>query len=181
MERRRNARAGKTGDLRANPKTRGIVRHDSHMRKSGSDPAGNVILTTVRHISDVCARIPVQIVHDTQVEWVQSIDMWCIRNNGRSGAAVAERLARPPPTKAIRAQSPAGSQDPRMWESCRTMPLVGGSSRGSPASPPPPITGRRPILTPIAPIGSEGLAVKSRPNLFTHCTPITPNRQSEKL
>ncbi|KAJ8887974.1 hypothetical protein PR048_007459 [Dryococelus australis] len=45
---------------------------------------------------------------------------------------VAERLARSPPTKADRAQSPAGSTDFRKWESCRTMPLVGGFSRGSP-------------------------------------------------
>ncbi|KAJ8894520.1 hypothetical protein PR048_007177 [Dryococelus australis] len=40
------------------------------------------------------------------------------------GAAVAERLAWPPPTKANRAQSLAGLlSDFRMWESCRTMPL----------------------------------------------------------
>ncbi|KAJ8880276.1 hypothetical protein PR048_016742 [Dryococelus australis] len=44
------------------------------------------------------------------------------------GAAVAERLASSSPAKAIWAQSPAG------WESRRTMPLVGGFSRGSPAS-----------------------------------------------
>ncbi|KAJ8897441.1 hypothetical protein PR048_002787 [Dryococelus australis] len=36
------------------------------------------------------------------------------------------RLARSPPTKANRAQSSAGSPDFRKWESCRTMPLVGG-------------------------------------------------------
>ncbi|KAJ8893187.1 hypothetical protein PR048_005772 [Dryococelus australis] len=46
------------------------------------------------------------------------------------GATVAERLARSPPTKVNRAQSPAGSLDFRKWESCRTMPLVGGFSRG---------------------------------------------------
>ncbi|KAJ8885720.1 hypothetical protein PR048_011918 [Dryococelus australis] len=51
-------------------------------------------------------------------------------------AALAERLACSSPTHAIRAQSPAGSPDSRMWESCRTMPLVGGSSRVSPVSPP---------------------------------------------
>ncbi|KAJ8867886.1 hypothetical protein PR048_031691 [Dryococelus australis] len=39
------------------------------------------------------------------------------------GAAVAERLARPPPTKANRAQSPARSPDSCKWESCRTMPV----------------------------------------------------------
>ncbi|KAJ8895833.1 hypothetical protein PR048_001172 [Dryococelus australis] len=37
-ERRPNVRAGETGDLRENPSTSGIVRHDSHMQKSGSDP-----------------------------------------------------------------------------------------------------------------------------------------------
>ncbi|KAJ8878509.1 hypothetical protein PR048_019087 [Dryococelus australis] len=36
---------------------------------------------------------------------------------------VAEWLDRSPPTKANRAQSPAGSPDFRMWESCRTMPF----------------------------------------------------------
>ncbi|KAJ8883387.1 hypothetical protein PR048_015230 [Dryococelus australis] len=33
-EQRRNVRAGETGDPRENPPTRGIVRHDSHLRKS---------------------------------------------------------------------------------------------------------------------------------------------------
>ncbi|KAJ8890903.1 hypothetical protein PR048_010412 [Dryococelus australis] len=37
----RNARVGVTGDPRENPPTSGFVRHDSHMRESGSDPAGN--------------------------------------------------------------------------------------------------------------------------------------------
>ncbi|KAJ8881478.1 hypothetical protein PR048_017959 [Dryococelus australis] len=35
MEQHRNERAGETGDPRENPPTNGIVRHDSHMRKSG--------------------------------------------------------------------------------------------------------------------------------------------------
>ncbi|KAJ8890127.1 hypothetical protein PR048_009634 [Dryococelus australis] len=35
MARRRNERTGETGDPRENPPTNGIVRHDSHMRKSG--------------------------------------------------------------------------------------------------------------------------------------------------
>ncbi|KAJ8878043.1 hypothetical protein PR048_022506 [Dryococelus australis] len=48
---------------------------------------------------------------------------------------VAERLARQPPTKANRVQSPAGSPDFRMWES--TMPWVGGFSGRSPVSPAP--------------------------------------------
>ncbi|KAJ8894977.1 hypothetical protein PR048_000285 [Dryococelus australis] len=52
------------------------------------------------------------------------------------GSAVAERLACPRPTKANQAQFLVGSlPDFRMWESCRTMPLVGGFSRGSLVSP----------------------------------------------
>ncbi|KAJ8895206.1 hypothetical protein PR048_000531, partial [Dryococelus australis] len=35
MEQRRNERRGETGDTRENPQTNGIVRHDSHLRKSG--------------------------------------------------------------------------------------------------------------------------------------------------
>ncbi|KAJ8897796.1 hypothetical protein PR048_003146 [Dryococelus australis] len=35
MEQHRNERVGETGDPRENPLTSGIVRHDSHMRKSG--------------------------------------------------------------------------------------------------------------------------------------------------
>ncbi|KAJ8877397.1 hypothetical protein PR048_021851 [Dryococelus australis] len=34
-------RAGKTGDPRENPPTRAIIRHDSHIQKSGGDPTGN--------------------------------------------------------------------------------------------------------------------------------------------
>ncbi|KAJ8898425.1 hypothetical protein PR048_003785 [Dryococelus australis] len=71
-----------------------------------------------------------------------------------------------PPIKANRVQSPAGSPDFRMWESCRTMPLVSGSSRGSPASPALSF-GRCSIPTSITVIGSQDLAVKRRPNLFT--------------
>ncbi|KAJ8877449.1 hypothetical protein PR048_021904 [Dryococelus australis] len=42
VEQLRNERAGETGDSRENPPTNGIVRHDSRMRNSGSDPAGDV-------------------------------------------------------------------------------------------------------------------------------------------
>ncbi|KAJ8865831.1 hypothetical protein PR048_033353 [Dryococelus australis] len=51
------------------------------------------------------------------------------------GVTETEQLARSPPTKANRVRSPAGSPDFRQWESCRTMPLVGRFSRGSPVSP----------------------------------------------
>ncbi|KAJ8882449.1 hypothetical protein PR048_014257 [Dryococelus australis] len=46
------------------------------------------------------------------------------------------RLACSPPTKGNRVQFQAGSPpDVRMWASCRTMPLIGGISWGSPVNP----------------------------------------------
>ncbi|KAJ8869452.1 hypothetical protein PR048_028442 [Dryococelus australis] len=79
------------------------------------------------------------------------------------GATVAERLARSPPTKANR------SPDFRKLEECRTMPLNGGFSRGSPVSPALSFR-RRSIFIPITLTGSQDLAVKGRPNLLTHST-----------
>ncbi|KAJ8882687.1 hypothetical protein PR048_014499 [Dryococelus australis] len=62
-------------------------------------------------------------------------DIYLFVNVTRCGATVAERLAYSPPTKAKRVHSPAGTPDFSMWESCRTMRLVGRFSRGSPVSP----------------------------------------------
>ncbi|KAJ8888077.1 hypothetical protein PR048_007564 [Dryococelus australis] len=57
--------------------------------------------------------------------------------------------------------------DFRMWEPCRTMTLVGGSSRRSPVSPA--ISFRCcSILASITLIGSQDFDVKSHPDLFTH-------------
>ncbi|KAJ8896212.1 hypothetical protein PR048_001555 [Dryococelus australis] len=67
---------------------------------------------------------------------------------------------------ANRVQSLAGSLDFGKWELCWTMSLVGGFSRGSPISPTPSLR-RHLLFTFIALIGSEDLAVKNRPNLFT--------------
>ncbi|KAJ8878517.1 hypothetical protein PR048_019095 [Dryococelus australis] len=58
------------------------------------------------------------------------------------------------------------SPDFRTWESCRTMPLVGGFSRGSPVSPALSVQ-RCCILTLITLMGSQDHDVTSRPNLFT--------------
>ncbi|KAJ8874797.1 hypothetical protein PR048_022686 [Dryococelus australis] len=41
MEQCWNERAGKTGDPRENPPNSGIVQYDSHIQKSGREPAGN--------------------------------------------------------------------------------------------------------------------------------------------
>ncbi|KAJ8876722.1 hypothetical protein PR048_021169 [Dryococelus australis] len=53
--------------------------------------------------------------------------------------------------------------DLRMWESCQVMPLAGGFFSVSPA----PSFRRCSVPTSITLIGSQDLAVKSRPNLFT--------------
>ncbi|KAJ8880209.1 hypothetical protein PR048_016675 [Dryococelus australis] len=77
-----------------------------------------------------------------------------------------ERLSSSPPAGANRTQPPAGPPDFRLGESCRTIPLVGGFSRRPSVSPT--VSFRRySILTSIILIGSQGLVVKSRPNLFT--------------
>ncbi|KAJ8867365.1 hypothetical protein PR048_031166 [Dryococelus australis] len=63
-------------------------------------------------------------------------------------------------------QSPAGPLlDSHKWESCRTMPLVGGSSRGYPVSPA--FAFRRCSIPRSTLIGSQNLLVRSRPTLFT--------------
>ncbi|KAJ8877409.1 hypothetical protein PR048_021863 [Dryococelus australis] len=88
-------------------------------------------------------------------------------------AAVAVRLACSDPTEMNRAQSPVGPfPDFRMWESCRTMPLVRGFSRGSPFSPGPSFR-LCSILTSITFIYPQDFAVKNGSNLFTH-SPQSP-------
>ncbi|KAJ8892162.1 hypothetical protein PR048_004742 [Dryococelus australis] len=88
---------------------------------------------------------------------------------------VVERLARSLPNKANRVQSPVGSPDFRMWESCWMIPVVGGFSRGSPVSSALQFL-RCSILTSITLFGSQDLAVTSRPNLFTHSTGFQEGR-----
>ncbi|KAJ8870813.1 hypothetical protein PR048_027112 [Dryococelus australis] len=88
------------------------------------------------------------------------------RNSRSKWFAVAERLARSPPTTANRVLSPAGSlPDLRKWESCRTMPLDDGAFRGSPVSPPPLHSGAAPFSLHFARIGSQDFVVKSHQNL----------------
>ncbi|KAJ8898060.1 hypothetical protein PR048_003420 [Dryococelus australis] len=79
---------------------------------------------------------------------------------------VAERLACSPPTKANRVKSQAASIPYfRMWESCQTMPLFAGFSRGSPVSPA--LSFRRCfVLNSITLVVSQDLTVKS-PKILT--------------
>ncbi|KAJ8893640.1 hypothetical protein PR048_006240 [Dryococelus australis] len=79
--------------------------------------------------------------------------------------AVAERLACSPPTKADWVQSPAGSlPDFHIWESCRTMPLLGGFSWGSPV----------PFHSGVVPYSPQPPSSKDvQLSLFkTHCLPL---------
>ncbi|KAJ8867447.1 hypothetical protein PR048_031249 [Dryococelus australis] len=87
----------------------------------------------------------------------------CSRRSPRN-ISIAEkgRLACSPLTTAKWAQSPAGPlPDFRMWESCQTMPLVGGFSQRPPVSPA--FSFRRcHIFTAITLIGSQDLAASTR-------------------
>ncbi|KAJ8886795.1 hypothetical protein PR048_013007 [Dryococelus australis] len=59
-----------------------------------------------------------------------------VRCDWSAGPSMVQRLERSPPTNGNRVRFLAGSlPDFRAWEFCRTMPLVGGFSRGFPVSP----------------------------------------------
>ncbi|KAJ8878443.1 hypothetical protein PR048_019021 [Dryococelus australis] len=99
-------RAEKTGDPRENQPNSSIVRHDSLLQNAVE------VLMLTKPLSNVGAALRFITLRLTE------------------GAAVAEPLARSPPTKANRAQSPAVSPDFRKRVSCRTMPLA-RQTRGS--------------------------------------------------
>ncbi|KAJ8870514.1 hypothetical protein PR048_029537 [Dryococelus australis] len=88
------------------------------------------------------------------------------RKKGSGGAVI--RLPSPPPHMGEPGSIPGG-RDFRMWESCRTMRLVDGFSRGS-SVPPPFHYGAAPHSLHFTLIGSQDLAVKSRPKSL-HSTP----------
>ncbi|KAJ8888540.1 hypothetical protein PR048_008031 [Dryococelus australis] len=125
--------AWETGDPQENPPTNGIVRHDSHMRISGSNPTKNQTSFALQ---------------EAQFATLNSSSFYA--------------------TTTYKATGLPFSLDTRFrkWESCRTMPLVGVLSRGSPVSPAPSFRNST-IFTSITLIGSQDLAVKSRPNIFT--------------
>ncbi|KAJ8898270.1 hypothetical protein PR048_003630 [Dryococelus australis] len=65
MEWHRNERTGETGDPRGNPPTNDIVRHDSHMRKSG-DPPGPQCVNLAHNFMVTCRAKPPH-VYDMQL------------------------------------------------------------------------------------------------------------------
>ncbi|KAJ8873644.1 hypothetical protein PR048_024466 [Dryococelus australis] len=176
MEQRQNERAGENGrslrrlaDQRHRRTVRmtlqGIEARSSRLLRQPAPPSCTVI-ELVRS-SNYFAKTAYRVADEEERASVPCL-VHILLSHSVSGAAVAERLACSPPTKVNRFQSPTGSPDFRKWESCRTMPLV-GFSRGP--------TGslalsfrRRSMLTSITLIGSQDLAVKSRPDLFTHLT-----------
>ncbi|KAJ8883207.1 hypothetical protein PR048_015047 [Dryococelus australis] len=86
----KNARAGKNGRSRENPPTSGIVRHDSHMRKSGTDPARNRtrLAVTTRREAYVCRKskgCSRKSEHFTNEPWKKVTAPAGIYFNGRTG------------------------------------------------------------------------------------------------
>ncbi|KAJ8897669.1 hypothetical protein PR048_003019 [Dryococelus australis] len=137
MGQRGNARAGETGDPRENTPTSDIVRHDSHMQKSRSEPVGNrtrfaltiaVFVDGTRGVLHVW-HVPAVIMRNRATHHRNYLATRCWILAGER-AAVAERLACSPPTKVVLVKSPAASlPNFHTWESCRTMSLIGGFSR----------------------------------------------------
>ncbi|KAJ8881336.1 hypothetical protein PR048_017817 [Dryococelus australis] len=137
-EERRNAMEGETGDTRIKPAD--IVRLDSHLRKSRSDPAGN----RTRFSWSGYYRLHKLRMSESRPPRIHTIKQlshfWLhnayIRNSasllgqrGRSGWVLASHHGDP-------VRYPVGSLlDFRIWESCWTMPLADGFSRGTPVSP----------------------------------------------
>ncbi|KAJ8878008.1 hypothetical protein PR048_022471 [Dryococelus australis] len=99
------------------------------------------------------------------------------------GAAVAERLACPPPTKANRARSPAGSlPDFRMWGWCRTMSLCRRVFSGFSLFPPLPLPFRRcSMLTSFQPTSALETSLNTLNkqergrSVSSHCRPRHPH------
>ncbi|KAJ8891730.1 hypothetical protein PR048_004265 [Dryococelus australis] len=137
MEQHRTARAVGTGDPRGNPLTSDIVRHDFHIRgiehgspcwEARTTAPSSRIRGRNRGIRDAILDFP---YFPKNIPFpLKNCPYFPSAPGGQ--AVVTDRLACSPPTKANRTLSPAGLlPDFREWESCRTLPLVGGFSRRS--------------------------------------------------
>ncbi|KAJ8872457.1 hypothetical protein PR048_026061, partial [Dryococelus australis] len=140
MEQQRNERAGETGDSRENPPINGILRHDSHMRKSGVTRPEIEPVSPLREASRLTAQplLSVGVSGDQQHRPARfaHAKTTATRPGIEPGTPwEASRLTAQPPL--------AGSlPDFRTRESCGSMPLVGGFSPGSPVS-------RQPCIPPL--------------------------------
>ncbi|KAJ8894186.1 hypothetical protein PR048_006796 [Dryococelus australis] len=158
MGQRPNARAGDTGDPGENPPTSGIVQHDSHTRKSwgdkpmvirlafsrdggGGGEGRGVVVVVIRPRHATCRRRlgtgalpPVRRPAATSHRAERKHTLACLARGPRWCSRQTSRLS----NQANRIRFPAVSLlDFRMWESCRTMSLVGGFSRRSAVFPHP--------------------------------------------
>ncbi|KAJ8894067.1 hypothetical protein PR048_006677 [Dryococelus australis] len=95
MEQRRNERAGGKGVRRVNLPTSGIVRHDSHIRNSGGNPAGD----------------------RTRFAYVIEVNMEPRRNGGREKREIPEK-ARRPRFPLAKVRLPGRGSSPRTAETC---------------------------------------------------------------
>ncbi|KAJ8887796.1 hypothetical protein PR048_014014 [Dryococelus australis] len=106
------------------------------------------VLCMCKHVCHCCTTTRLDSL--TKADHASHIGRVCLR--GRGGVVV---------------RFSAGSlPDFSVSKSCRTTPLVGGFSRGSPVSPT--LAFRRCYIPHFTLIGSQDLDVKSRPNLSTH-------------
>ncbi|KAJ8887811.1 hypothetical protein PR048_014029 [Dryococelus australis] len=115
MEQRRNARAWETGDPGENPPPSGIIRHDFHFRKY-------TCVTTCKTVAnDFCdyEKITPGLVGRLHSERAGTVAVNLRASHQGDLGSIPGRV----------------TPDLRTWESCRTIRLVGGSSRGSPVSP----------------------------------------------
>ncbi|KAJ8866083.1 hypothetical protein PR048_033607 [Dryococelus australis] len=151
--------------------TSGIVRpHDTHARQSGSWPRPGIEPGSPWwEASRLTAQPPRPPFMKAKTTDYVNISTTCPPLVQR--ATAAERLACSPPTKAIRARSPAGSL--RIF-ACRILldDAADGRvfSRGSPLPHHTTIAFQRCSIPCFTLVGWQDLDVKSRPNLFTRCS-----------
>ncbi|KAJ8881211.1 hypothetical protein PR048_017685 [Dryococelus australis] len=93
-------------------------------------PAVLTIITSTQGPQSDVGRLPsrasyVNSVFACEYAYLRPCANWRFQFPKRPRAAIADRLACSALAMAIRVHSPAGSPDSRMWESCRTVPLVG--------------------------------------------------------
>ncbi|KAJ8871681.1 hypothetical protein PR048_028008 [Dryococelus australis] len=192
MEQHRNEGMGETGDPRENPPTNGIVRHDSHYRKS-SDPVGRLFTVNFTHEAEkgpYQTRLPLENLKECAVcrtrflrvtgtyinPYTVDIDAYLYRQIKLFASHQGEPGSIP------------GRVIPRFSqvESCQTMALVGGFLGDLPF-PPPLRSGSAPFTIRFTLIGSQHLirglrtqgprdSVGERANLVQPITRCLPGR-----
>ncbi|KAJ8872644.1 hypothetical protein PR048_026253 [Dryococelus australis] len=171
MEQRRNERVGETGDPRGNPPTNGIVQCDSKMR----NPESTAML--ISHMAEgYTTRLQVDLTQGFQKCSFCPEKPIHVLSTGPNAGFHTTRLVAVLPALVMQARTAPAPRQGNLpgfaqWESCRTMPSVGGAFSGISVPPPPPPhffhSGAALYSLQSPSIGSQDLAVKSRTNLFT--------------